>query len=60
MPPIESSMEEPKEFFGASAKAFAICTIVSAIFGTIGAVCFGPGVSSVVITMMTGPYVGGL
>lgn len=54
MPPIESSMEEPSKFFDSSVKAFAISTVLSSVFGIIGAVCFGPAVSSVVITMMSG------
>jgi hypothetical protein len=54
MPPIEWSMAQPKEFFNSAAKAFAGSTIVAAAFGALGAAAFGAGVSSVVITMMSG------
>jgi len=54
MPPIEWSMAQPKQFFNSAAKAFAGSTIVAAAFGALGAAAFGAGVSSVVITMMSG------
>jgi hypothetical protein len=38
MPPIEAAMAEPDKFFNASLNAFAISTVITAIFGTIGAV----------------------
>ncbi|KAK3250638.1 hypothetical protein CYMTET_39991 [Cymbomonas tetramitiformis] len=57
MPPVEASMAEPDKFFNACVKAFGFSTLVSAIFGTVGAIYFGPGVSEVVIGMMSGAFV---
>jgi proton-coupled amino acid transporter len=57
MPPIEAAMAQPEKFYDASLNAFAISTVITATFGTIGAVCFGPMVPSVVITAMKGATV---
>jgi len=57
MPPIESAMEKPKDFFGSALNAFILSTVVSAAFGIVGAICFGPDVPSVVITAMKGASV---
>jgi len=38
MPPIEAAMAQPEKFYNASLNAFAISTVITATFGTIGAV----------------------
>lgn len=54
MPPIEAAMERPKNFYSSAKTAFIISCVVSAVFGIVGASCFGPSVPSVVITAMKG------
>lgn len=51
--PLEG-MPEPKRFVPAVSKAFILSMLVSCVFGMIGAFGFGPGVKSVVITMLDG------
>jgi len=52
LPGIEHSMAKPEKFLKASTSAFTICAVASTIFGIVGALAFGPGVSSVVVTML--------
>jgi len=53
--PIQEGMKNPKYFVPAVTKAFIISMFVGAAFGIFAAAGFGPGVNSVVITMLTGP-----
>jgi proton-coupled amino acid transporter len=52
---IQQGMPEKDKFLGAATKAFVLSAIIGGVFGLICAVGFGPNVSSVVITMLTGP-----
>ena len=54
LPEIEHNMAEKPKFVGAVLKAFLITGTFSAVFGAVGAVGFGPGVSSVVVAMLEG------
>ena len=52
---IKEAMPQPEKFFGAAVKAFTGAAAIAAAFGVAGAAGFGPSVSSVVVTMLTGP-----
>mmetsp|Transcript_14458 Transcript_14458/g.47473 ORF Transcript_14458/g.47473 Transcript_14458/m.47473 type:complete len:380 (-) Transcript_14458:2111-3250(-) len=54
LPQIESAMETPKQYLPVSILAFSLCGVIGTLFGVIGAVGFGPSVSSVVVTMLEG------
>ena len=49
---VQEAMPQPKKFVPAVSKAFFLAMIVSCVFGILGAFGFGPGVKSVVITML--------
>ena len=51
---VQEAMPDRRRFVPAVSKAFGLSMIVSALFGVIGAWGFGPGVKSVVITMLDG------
>jgi solute carrier family 36 (proton-coupled amino acid transporter) len=51
---VQEAMPDQTRFVPAVSKAFAIAMGVSVVFGVVGAFGFGPGVNSVVITMLTG------
>ena len=52
LPAIESAMAVPSRFMAATTKGFSVCALAGCIFGVLGAVAFGPNVSSVVITQL--------
>jgi len=54
LPPIEASMKNPDRFLSAASTGFTISMIFGSLFGLIGAIYFGPNVSSVVIAMLQG------
>ena len=51
---VQEAMPDRRRFVPAVSKAFGVAMIVSALFGVICAWGFGPGVKSVVITMLDG------
>ena len=51
---VQEGMPEKKYFLSAANKAFLISMAISLVFGLVGAVGYGRGVSSVVVTMLTG------
>jgi len=52
---IKEAMPQPDKFFGAAVKAFTGAAVIAGLFGVAGAAGFGTGVSSVVVTMLSGP-----
>jgi proton-coupled amino acid transporter len=52
--PIQEGMRRPEYFVSAVSKAFYLSALVAVGFGLVGAFGFGPGVKSVVITMLPG------
>ena len=52
---IKEAMPRPEKFFSAATKAFASAASIAFVFGVVGAAGFGPSVSSVVVTMLSGP-----
>jgi len=51
---VQEAMPDRRRFVPAVSKAFGLSMVISAAFGLIGAWGFGPGVKSVVITMLDG------
>jgi proton-coupled amino acid transporter len=51
---VQEGMPDKSRFVPAVSKAFGLAMVVSAAFGLVGAWGFGPGVKSVVITMLDG------
>ena len=51
---VQEGMPQKKYFLSAANKAFLIAMAISLVFGLVGAVGYGQGVSSVVVTMLTG------
>lgn len=51
---VQEGMPDKKRFVPAVSKAFGLSMVISAAFGLLGAWGFGPGVKSVVITMLDG------
>ena len=51
---IKEAMPQPDKFFGAAVKAFTGAAAFAAAFGVAGAAGYGPAVSDVVVTMLTG------
>ena len=51
---VQEAMPDRTRFIPAASKAFGLSMAISAAFGLIGAWGFGPGVKSVVITMLDG------
>lgn len=54
LPGVESAMTDRAKFSAASLKGFSFCAVLAMVFGTVGAVAFGPGVASNVITDLRG------
>ena len=52
---IKEAMPQPDKFFPAAVKAFTGAAAIAAVFGIAGAVGYGTSVSSVVVTMLSGP-----
>ena len=51
---VQEGMPQKQYFLSAANKAFLIAMAISLVFGLVGAVGYGQGVSSVVVTMLTG------
>ena len=52
---IKEAMPRPEKFFSAATKAFTSAAAIAFVFGVVGAAGFGANVSSVVVTMLSGP-----
>jgi proton-coupled amino acid transporter len=52
---IKEAMPQPDKFFPAAVKAFTGAAAIAGVFGVAGAVGYGTSVSSVVVTMLSGP-----